>query len=189
MTPEFAAAIIAAQAELPVIVKSGINPHYKSKYTTLDAVLDGAKPVLAKHKLAITQSSEPSEDGRAIFVRTTLIHASGELLTNSVWVVLGKLDPQGCGAALSYGRRYGLSALLCVVSDEDDDAESAMVRTSEPRGERGGRDGSPVARSSSVGESTSSPPAAPVRVRTAPVPCRICGGPQFDNRENKRYPS
>src|SRR5262252_8704111 len=122
MTPEFAAAFVAAQAELQAVVKDSLNPHFRNRYASLDRVIETIRPVLAKYKLGVTQSADPSEDARSLFVRSTLVHVSGETLSNSCFVPLSKLDPQGAGGALTYGRRYGLSALLCLATDEDDDA-------------------------------------------------------------------
>lgn len=42
---------------------------------------------------------------------------------------MNKTTAQAIGSALTYGRRYGLSALAGIVSDEDDDdGESAMPK-------------------------------------------------------------
>lgn len=49
-----------------------------------------------------------------------------------------KSTPQGMGSAYTYGRRYGLAALLGIVADEDDDgnAASAPAKAPEPRREK-----------------------------------------------------
>lgn len=62
------------------------------------------------------------------FVRTLLLHESGEFLGSDTEIVCAKQnDPQALGSAISYARRYGLQALLGLAA-EDDDGEKAMVR-------------------------------------------------------------
>lgn len=137
MSAKIAIALLAAQKELKAITKDATNPHFKNKYASLDAIIDAVRPVLNKHGLAVTQGTKtPDRDeaGRvtAFTVVTTLLHESGESLSSDVVVPLAKSDAQGAGGALTYGRRYGLSALLCLATDEDDDAE------------RSGRDETPI---------------------------------------------
>lgn len=122
------AALVAAQMELEPIAKDRTNPHFKNRYATLDAIVEGVRPVLAKHGLAVIQGAEAlSAEGtmKALTVETMLVHSSGEWLSNSAVVPIAKNDPQGAGGALTYGRRYGLSALLSLATEEDDDANGA----------------------------------------------------------------
>jgi hypothetical protein len=60
-----------------------------------------------------------------IMVETRLIHTSGEWLASVVPVPVAKGDAHGLGSALSYGRRYGISALLALSTDEEDDGNAA----------------------------------------------------------------
>jgi hypothetical protein len=60
-----------------------------------------------------------------ITVETRLVHTSGEWLASVVPVPVAKGDAHGLGSALSYGRRYGISALLALSTDEDDDGNAA----------------------------------------------------------------
>ena len=124
---KLATALVQAQADLKSITKDGTNPHFKSKYVTLDAIIDTVRPVLASHGLTLVQGGFPDMDVRPeIFgVETILLHDSGEWISTTVEVPLGKKDPQGAGAAITYGRRYGISSLLVLATDEDDDGNSA----------------------------------------------------------------
>jgi hypothetical protein len=78
-------------------------------------------PYLLAEGLVVVQLTELSETG--LQLRTQLIHSSGELL-ESTYPLPDVADPQKLGAAITYARRYSLSALLCVCPDEDDDGES-----------------------------------------------------------------
>lgn len=126
-TKQIFAALVKAQAEMPTAPKDGNNPHFKSKYATLQSIAETAKPILKKHGLAICQTFETACDGVSII--TSLVHESGEYITGSLFLKPTKNDPQGYGSAITYGRRYAMAAILGIVADEDDDANAA----SEPR--------------------------------------------------------
>jgi len=125
-------ALAKAQAEMTSITKDRTNPHFKNRYATLDAILDTIRPTLAKHGLSVVQGA--SEQTTGFNVETWLIHSSGEYIGNVVAVPVSKQDAQGVGSALTYGRRYGVSALLALSTDEDDDGEAA-VKKATPKAE------------------------------------------------------
>jgi len=124
-TKEIFAALVKAQAEMPTAPKDGNNPHFRSKYATLQSIAETAKPVLKKHGLAITQTFENACDG--ISIVTTLVHESGQYISGSLYLKAQKNDPQGYGSAITYGRRYAMAAILGMVADEDDDANAASL--------------------------------------------------------------
>lgn len=121
---ELATALAKAQAELKAIGKDRTNPHFRNRYATLDAIVDGVRPVLAKHGLSVVQGASDTTQG--FTVETYLLHSSGEWIRNVVAMPVSKQDAQGVGSALTYGRRYGISALLSLSTDEDDDGEAAV---------------------------------------------------------------
>jgi hypothetical protein len=115
---------------LKPIAKDGKNPAFRSRYATLDGIMETVRPALAAHGLAVVQGvvhPETGEGGRlvGIMVETRLVHTSGEWLASVVPVPVAKGDAHGLGSALSYGRRYGISALLALSTDEDDDGNAA----------------------------------------------------------------
>jgi hypothetical protein len=129
-----AAALVAAQAEIKAVAKDSTNPHFRSKFASLDGIIESVRPTLAKHGLAVLQgaSSPVTDEAGALCgfaIDTRLIHKSGEWIENTAIMPLAKVDPQGAGSAMTYGRRYGLSALLSLSTDEDDDANAATHRT------------------------------------------------------------
>jgi hypothetical protein len=119
------AALVSALSELKNLAKDKVNPHFKSRFTSLDAILDATRPVLAKHALALSQ--EPCfEDGMAGVV-TRIIHASGESRESKLLLPLRDQSAQGVGSCLSYARRYAAAAVLGIASDEDDDGQIAST--------------------------------------------------------------
>jgi hypothetical protein len=129
-TATLCAALVAAQGALKPIAKDGKNPAFRSRYATLDGIMETVRPALAAHGLTVVQGvihPETGEGGRlvGITVETRLVHTSGEWLASVVPVPVAKGDAHGLGSALSYGRRYGISALLALSTDEDDDGNAA----------------------------------------------------------------
>ncbi len=136
---ELAAALVKAQDELRAIAKDSTNPHFKNRYTSLDAIVESVRPVLARHGLAVVQgTTTPESDAAskvtAFTVETTILHTSGQWLSSAVIIPLAKADPQGAGGALTYGRRYGLSAALCLSTEEDDDGNQASKPAKQGKG-------------------------------------------------------
>jgi hypothetical protein len=118
---KLAEALAKAQSELEGAKKESTNPFFKSSYADLHAVIKSSFPHLSKHGLSVSQGNEIVPG--AICVTTTLMHASGQWLRSKVKLPLSKVDAQGVGAAITYGRRYGLSAIVGI-AQYDDDANS-----------------------------------------------------------------
>lgn len=119
-----AGALTAFQNEIKDPARDADNPFFKSKYVTLDDLLRQVRPVLAKNGLSFIQV--PGGDGKSITIKTILLHVSGQWIeTEPFSMIAAKTDPQGAGSAVTYGRRYALSAVLGVAWDDDDDGNKA----------------------------------------------------------------
>ncbi len=125
---ELAAALSKAQGEMQAAIKDKVNPFFKSSYADLGSVWDAARPVLSKYGLCVMQTTEMSSVSPGIIMVTTLAHTSGQWVKSYLPLNPSKNDSQGIGAALTYLRRYSLSAIVGVVCDEDDDGETAVGR-------------------------------------------------------------
>jgi len=130
------AALVLAQAEMEGAKKDKSNPHFKSKYATLESVNDAVKPALQKHGLAYIQKFHEAQGGVA--VETIILHKSGEQLSNGILSVpASKQDAQGYGSAITYARRYSLQSAFGI-APEDDDGNAASggnysPKTSQPK--------------------------------------------------------
>jgi len=122
-----AGALVKAQSEMAVATKDAKNPFFRSSYADLNAIREAVLPALNKNGIVVLQPTITTETGKS-FVRTTLLHESGESITSDTEIVCSKAnDPQAFGSAMSYARRYSLQSLMCVGA-EDNDAEGAMGR-------------------------------------------------------------
>lgn len=125
-------ALLKAQQEFPAVPKDGKNPHLNSRYATLGGVQETANPILHKHGLIVLQSvrTEWAERGPIVYVGATLVHVeSGESTTQELGLIPVKLDPQGVGSAISYGRRYLLLTMLGLSTDDDDGNAASGQKT------------------------------------------------------------
>lgn len=116
---KLAAALSAFQADMESVTKDATNPFYKSKYATLENIISTAKPHLKAHGLSFSQL--PDADG----LTTIVMHVSGEFIQATCRMTPKDDSPQAQGSAISYGRRYALSAALGIATDEDDDGNAA----------------------------------------------------------------
>lgn len=132
MTPEIAAALVAAQGEMPAALFDATNPFLKNRYATLGSLIQTAKPVLAKHGLAVIQTPYLT-DGR-VGVHTILVHKSGATID------LGRIDlplgeergksvAQVMGSIITYIRRYQFAPALRMYAEEDDDGNAAPEKS------------------------------------------------------------
>lgn len=130
---KLAVALSKAQAEFPVVKFDEVNPFLKNKYATLGAVIEAARPVLAKHELSVTQS--PVSEGEKIGVTTLLLHSSGEFIEDTIYLPAseskGLSVAQAAGVVISYLRRYSLQAFLNMYADEDTDGHKAESKQEE----------------------------------------------------------
>lgn len=119
-------ALSKAQSEMGGAVKDSKNPFFKSSYADLTSVIKSIKEPFANNGLAFVQF--PINGDKAVGVVTRLMHSSGEWLESEYTLPLVKNDPQSAGSAITYARRYALSAMVGIPA-VDDDAELAMVRS------------------------------------------------------------
>lgn len=119
-------ALAAFQAEVPNIYKNAKGYNYK--FADLGEINDVIKPLLSKHGLGYVQPL--SGNG----VETIVFHVeSGDSIQSIAEIPQGvKLngmnDFQVLGSAITYLRRYSLSSMLGLITDEDADAAGEQLK-------------------------------------------------------------
>ena len=107
-------------------VKDAKNPHFRSRYASLAAVIDAIIPCLNANGVGVLQL--PSIEGSEVRLTTILMHSSGQRLSSTVGAPLGKRqDAQAVGSAITYLRRYSLQSIMGLPV-EDDDGNAASRR-------------------------------------------------------------
>ena len=127
---ELAKALIKVQKQMEPAPKDAINPFIKNRYATLNSVMETCRNALIANGIWLTQLPMPSpaEYGEGhLALLTKLTHAeSGQWQASLTVVPLPKADPQGMGSAITYARRYALTSMLGIIT-EDDDGEAAKA--------------------------------------------------------------
>lgn len=132
---QLAPALAQAQAAMRGAAKTVTNTYFKSTYADIAAVWEAVRGPLTAHGLSVVQS--PAVEGTRVTVTTLLLHASGQWLRGTASAEVKDLTSQSVGSAVTYLRRYALSAFAGTYGDAvDDDGESAQGRgrptTSQP---------------------------------------------------------
>lgn len=115
-------ALAKALPELEGAKKNADNPHFKSKYADLGAVIDAVRPI-KDHGIWFLQETQEHE--RGALVETFWIGHGEKLSAGVVYVPAAKDNAHGFGSALTYARRYGLQT-AAGLSTEDDDGNAAV---------------------------------------------------------------
>jgi len=124
-TQNLASALIQFHNTGAAAKKAANNPFFKSKYASLEEVIETVRAEAGKVGLTFTQLIDFNEND--IFVTTIIMHKSGESLSGRT-PVLSKdpHDPQKMGSGITYAKRYGLQSAFGLPS-EDDDGNSASA--------------------------------------------------------------
>ncbi|PTG54707.1 single-stranded DNA-binding protein [Staphylococcus chromogenes] len=123
-------AMVAFRKEVKQPLKDKNNPFYKSKYVPLENVVEAIDEAATPHGLSYTQWALNDGEGR-VGVATMLMHESGEYIEyDPVFMNAEKNTPQGAGSLISYLKRYSLSAIFGITSDQDDDGNAASGKQS-----------------------------------------------------------
>jgi len=133
---DLAAALVRAQTHMGAAVKDSKNPHFRSSYASLTAVIHAVVPALNAQGIAVLQM--PHIDEEVVQLTTTLLHTSGQMISSTVGTPMGKKkDAQAVGSAITYLRRYSLQSIMGLpVEDDDGNAASQRPvshRTSSPQ--------------------------------------------------------
>lgn len=165
---KLAAALSKAQGEMAAAPKDAKGNF--GRYSTLDSLWDVARPVLAKYELALVQSTDITPDGRCVLV-SVLTHSSGEWISGVYPIEPVQKTPQGMGSAMTYARRYSLSAMLGLTSDEDDDG--ALASRGGGAAGANGRAAAPNGKAAAPNGKTPVPNGSAAAAKTAAAPTKL----------------
>jgi hypothetical protein len=128
-------ALLAVQAEIPSLTlgKTGegqIAGNKNYKYLTLNYLMAEVLPLLSKNNLVWVTRPEVGDDGpilqyELIFAPAWHIEGPYHSMRGTFPLMLDKANSQGLGSAITYARRYALTAVLGLTPDDDDDGAAA----------------------------------------------------------------
>ena len=126
---DFASRFSRAKLSMAPLIKDGRNPHFKSTYATLGAVHAVVREKLSEEDIDVLEVTEV-RDGVTIqrIVLYDLAEGAIGLVSEMPLVCKDPGNPQQMGSAMTYYRRYLLTA-ICGLCPEDDDGNAA----SQPR--------------------------------------------------------
>ena len=123
-TSAIASAFLKAQKEFAPALKTSTNPHFKSKYVSLEGCIEAVIDALHNNGLSMVQKRHECDTG--VKIETIFLHESGNTMSGGIlYVPANKNDAQGYGSALTYARRYSLMT-AAGIAPEDDDGNAAV---------------------------------------------------------------
>ena len=126
-------ALVETQKELKQPLKDAKNPFFKSEYVPLENVAEAITESATKHGLAFSQYATTTETGN-VSVGTIVFHESGEFIEYPPLILKPEnTKPQSIGSAITYAKRYALSAIFGITSDKDDDGNKANGNGEQPK--------------------------------------------------------
>ena len=125
---KLAPALVNAQGNMPATTKDGKGYNYT--YTTLDQIINKARPVLVANGLVIVQA--PVSDNGQLGVTSRLLHESGQWLESTIMAAPDadkqKVAIQAAGSIITYLRRYAYAAILGLADETDTDGVPTPVK-------------------------------------------------------------
>lgn len=113
--------LLEIQKKLITFQKDWLNPHFKSKYLTLDSLLEKLLPICNELDLLIYHHMQDN------MVVTTV--KDGDQFIQSSFPITDFTNPQKIGSAITYAKRYNLWQIFNIVTDDDDDGNKASEKT------------------------------------------------------------
>jgi hypothetical protein len=133
----FYQALLALHGDIETMKRDETNPFFKSKYVSLPKMIRILKPTLQKHGFILSQPTDVANTQQGIVnvVFSSIVHAETGISETAKLAITSDLikgksgpDMQGLGGAVTYARRYTLSALLGLEeADDDGNAVSGKV--------------------------------------------------------------
>ncbi len=176
--------LINARRDFKPLKESAYNPFFKSRYADLKEVINSVKESLSANGLGFYQSADPISDTKEVIITTTdkngtiktetkiigyskitttIFSVSGETITTTYPLIISDTaDPQKVGSAVTYAKRYGLTAALGIAS-EDDDANSSVSR---PAAQTASAKPTQQAKPATSAKPAETKPAQPVKSKT-----------------------
>lgn len=116
--------LLEIQAMHLAFEKDSNNPFFKSKYVSLDSIVEKLTPILDSKKLLVFHYTDNKEIVTNV-IDTEMISDTEEKSIDSKFPLIDSNDPQKLGSCITYAKRYNLSQIFNIITDRDDDGNEA----------------------------------------------------------------
>lgn len=124
---ELLTALAKFQQEVPVIHEGAKNDFGKYTYADLKTILRTINPLMAKYELGYTQFVDGDELVTMVYHCPTAQYIESRMRMITGIQLKGMNEFQVYGSMLTYFRRYGISQILGLITDVDNDASGEQV--------------------------------------------------------------
>lgn len=130
----FNAAMMKAQAEMPIVPRDKKNTQTDSMYSKYETVLQYTKPVYTKNGFSIMFYEGDAKNSDDIRVMADVMHEAGHTKTVFIDVPMdmtgiagkqNKTKTHGKGSSISYGKQYLIKMVFNIPTGDDDDGNKA----------------------------------------------------------------
>lgn len=117
-----------------------VNNHLKNRYANLESFLDTIRPSLESNHLMIQQAWIEGQDANYLYLKTEVMHISGEFVHFTSPFPIVKKDAHGVGSAITYARRYAIASFFGIAQADDDGNASRATYKDAIRALEGAKD-------------------------------------------------
>lgn len=131
----FSAAMKAAQAEMPQVLRDAKNTQTNSRYARYETISEAIQPVITKHGFSLSFGEDASPKDGHIRIVCDVMHEAGHTRRYHADIPVDNVGMKGSvnktathayGSTKSYGKRYLKCDIFDVaVTDQDDDGNAA----------------------------------------------------------------
>jgi len=125
---DLAKALSKLQAEIRGAERTEVNAQFSKAYSTIYDMWEAIREPIGKYGLSVVQ--EVTYKDKSVFLTAVLLHESGQWIKfDPLAMPVAKDGAHGIGSAITYARKYSISAILgiCPGDDRDDDGNAAMA--------------------------------------------------------------
>lgn len=118
---------VKSLGEMPAIKpdSKAMAGSYGYEYLSLPALLNTIRPILAANGLAVRQELHAAPESPQLLTVTTIVFDDASELVVGEYPVQVLQNPQATGSAITYARRYSLTAAMGLMPGNDDDGQAA----------------------------------------------------------------
>lgn len=122
-------AFLAIEKNRTVKISTKSGGSFEFRYADLEEILSKTRPALSANGLALIQTIEHGQNGPMLSCK--LMHSGGGMIASETLIPSAREmagDPKAFGAAITYYRRYMVTAMLGVAADDDLDEDGQEMQ-------------------------------------------------------------